>query len=168
MQQPVHLNSDRCLSADLFGASGLPGAPAPQRGHQRQHDRRTNFGTTHRLPPPQQHKQHNRRFSLAQYVSAAGRVGGAMPRAPIESDLADDVSLFFGRPQQHVHRRRCHHFCTRTGRTSGTVAAAVAGRFRPQHRPHNRGRRFHAAAQHFGERPLSDWADEPPLPAAFG
>lgn len=148
VQHPVHLNRDR-LSAGFFsGASGRP-----QQGLQ-QHSRRKNLVAALQLKQlQQQQQQHTRRFSLPQNVSVVGggTAGGAMPSAPIESDLA----FFFRLPQQTQHENH------RRGRTPAAfaattvAAAAVAGRpfrFRPQHFPHSRGRRFHTAAQHFLER----------------
>lgn len=146
VQHPVHWNRDR-PSTDFFGTSDRP-----QQQKLQQQSRRTNFVTALQLK--QQQQQHSRLFNLPQKVSVVGggMVGGAMPSAPIESDLA----FFFRLPQQTQHENH------RRGRTSvdatdfaATIAAAVAGRpfrFRPQHFPHSRGRRFQTAAQHFLER----------------
>lgn len=165
VQQLVHLNRDRCLSANFFGASGLPGPPALR---EQQQNRRTMFGTTQTSQ-----QQQSRRLSLPKNVSVGGMVGGAMPRALTESTelLPDEAGFFFRFTQpHHVHRR--HHRCrwTPTALSSTAARANVADgrplsdRFRSRQRPHNRGRRFHAVAQYFCERLSASVVAGVPLP----
>lgn len=160
VQQPVQLNMD--FLSVFFGAAGLPG---PLQQDRQQQSRWKNLGMAQH---PQQ--QHSRCLSLPQNVFGdGGNVGGAMPSAPTEWDDVDDddaASFFFRLPAQQQHDHRGHHLRDRTlpdaavsaateAAAAAATAAASVGRTpsdRIQQRAHNRGRRFHTAAQHFFER----------------